>query len=740
MDPIAPRPIYIVLVSCAQTHKNMQKYFEQIAEIDKQNHSSTKKTREPIFFFLPIVTQGVFLAFSVRAMGITAIEWFLSQDTFASAWCRRWLAIEQVGGVSDVIETALRPLFSPPTRRTLLFTVRRVRHESPTIVMAEDIMSPLWKQMANCATPEALYRNISSMLLGHAALIPRGQLHRYFVLVDKMFVINGATTKKRDRSNIKLYTHGTRITSRGICEPGTTRFQPLDMPRIMCNPHLARTLFRFFLYAFSRDPRFHDIPLAFDFDDGCFFIDHGRVQSQPRFHYRIRESDLRLVLLLLHYRKSHTCIQWSIDSDQLMLGMAYAQDFSRGFFWATDFLKRDVKSFELAAWKREKEAKNFIGPPCVASPHLKRVRHALMRSVLLREEEEEGPAPPLTPAEVSDLAPAAAASSSVTSATASVHPVPHLMLESASVRSEGSLAPPGSEGPVAPLRKRKASPSRDHAAAQTADDDMLIVMPLAFPECETLSASLPGTSFFDASDPMSKQAKGGYRQEATPFPEKLPPLWFNMREASCVLRSKMSIEAFILFCLLNGSDWIKHTELFYGITSERLAEAIIHIVDVMKRNPVQSRQDFEYLLQWTWSIKMVRATVASLEVLRAEYELQNPKLYCHIPTSQLAYDAHRIVKERYPYWRTLQGMVDERERDKLLRDFSSMSLEADADASAPASAYSTQPDVHPVPPPLLDENVQFASDQPAEWLTVVSPDHVADGQSIYQTTNPNQMD
>jgi hypothetical protein len=676
-------------------------------------------------------------------MGITAIEWFLSQDTFASAWCRRWLAIEQVGGVSDVIETALRPLFSPPTRRTLLFTVRRVRHESPTIVMAEDIMSPLWKQMANCATPDALYRNISSMLLGHAALIPRGQLHRYFVLVDKMFVINGATTKKRDRSNIKLYTHGTRITSRGICEPGTTRFQPLDMPRIMCNPHLARTLFRFFLYAFSRDRRFHDIPLAFDFDDGCFFIDHGRVQSQPRFHYRIRESDLRLILLLLHYRKSHTCIQWSIDSDQLMLGMAYAQDFLRGFFWATDFLKRDVKSFELAAWKREKEAKNFVGPPCVASPHLKRVRHALMRSVLLREEEEEeegpqapltpeGPQAPLTPVEVSNVAPAAAASSSAAFVTSSSYKISRLT-------PGETAASAGSEGQQAPLRKRKASPSRDHVSAQTAADesDMLIVMSLAFPECGTLSASLPGTSFFNASDPMSKQAKGGYRQEATPFPEKLPPLWFNMREASCVLRSRMSIEAFILFCLLNGSDWIKHTELFYGITSERLAEAIIHIVDTMKRNPVQSRQDFEYLLQWTWSIKMARATVASLEVLRAEYELQNPKLYCHIPTSQLACDAHRIVKERYPYWRTLQGMVDERERDKLLRDFSSLSLEADV---MPASAYSTHPDVHPFPPSLLDANVQFASDQPAEWLTVVSPDHVADGQSIYQTVNPNQMD
>jgi len=488
----------------------------------------------------------------------------------------------------------------------------------------------------------------------HATSVPTGQLDRYYVLVDKLSVSN--LGKRRDRSHITPYAPGTRITERGVSEPHTTCYDELNMPRIMCNPYLARMVFRFFLAYMATDPRFYHLPMAFDYDDGLFYIDRGVVRWIRSRDYRVREADLRLVLHLLPYRRTHACIMWSLDSDELVLGAPFALDFKHGFFWATEYMDRNDIDRKIAIWSREQYVKKYTRIELISTPeeddaNQRLTLHLLYDTPLAAERDDDD----------DDMRYATTAYPYRFDAADPTENVD----DSRTMDSFGCLRIPldyASRPPmiVFPRTQRRAAAT----SANVTDCSVAMQITSRMATSEDKSGDAPAatvtrkrtrehfdTAFDEVDQPFA---------QSEPYPKHLPPLMFNMREFHHCLQPIMSTEAFIFFCLVNGSDWVSHDELFYCIPSAYVRAAIVETIDVDKRNPVRYRLHFDYLVQRIWSKRMKTQYIMSMEHLHRRWKNSR------IPSAETMDECYAVVKLRYPYWRTLQGVVLDAERDKLL--------------------------------------------------------------------------
>jgi len=622
-------------------------------------------------------------------MGIQAtFEWVTRNKAFTNAWRRRWLAFQRVADFFAQLAQFFAGIIGEPLRKMLLFTIRPIERRPARIVMTEDIMVLLWKQVG-VTTPYNLYMRVMTTVLSHASSVPIGHLDRYYVLVDKLSVSNHG--KRRDRSHITPYAPGTRITERGVSEPHATCYDELNMPRIMCNPYLACMVFRFFLVYMATDPRLYHLPMAFDYDDGLFYIDRGVVRWIRSRDYRIREADLRLVALLLSYRRTHACIMWSLDSDELILGTPFGMDFKHGFFWATEYMDRNESERKRAMGLCEWYVQNFTRIDVIATPeeddaNQRLTSHILHGTPLVpandEEEEEEEEEEEKEEEEEEEETRKKKKKKKTGNETYTIRLDAVVSYDDEDTNETVDGLPRIAMHPM-DICLRKTTSDTSSSATATA-----LVPHMKTEDHETVTKSFNrkrSRAQFDSAYDEIDQPFASIES----YPAYLPPLMFNMREFRNCLRPIMSTEAFLFFGLVNGSDWISHDELFYRIPSEDVRIGIVETIDVEKRNPVRHRLDFDYVVQRIWSKRLKSPEIMSMNALHKRWKNSR------IPQIKAMDELHDVVKIRYPYWRTLQNVVPDTKRDKLLDPEGAPTTDELEDMDIhPAS---NEPDLHMTP-------------------------------------------
>jgi hypothetical protein len=168
------------------------------------------------------------------------------------------------------------------------------------------------------------------------------------------------------------------------------------------------------------------------------------------------------------------------------------------------------------------------------------------------------------------------------------------------------------------------------------------------------------------------------------------PLYFNMRRVPAVLKeNNWSLNALLLACILNGTDFVDRSRWIYRIPKQTLFAAVHHIVDKCNRWPLRGEHEFESLThevytrhlrvsedllydkpigspqRRSWLAKELEkkaatATVAAAKRRKTQPTSSHPGLKIRVtrgvmlPDPDILFTVLDIAKQNWDYWNSLQ--------------------------------------------------------------------------------------